>query len=125
MGSRGSHVRICEPDDSLSDVAQMMLDGDCACLLVRARNERDRVAGMITDRNICMAAHRSGKQLKALRVEDAMSTEVAAYGLREALEVAGALTAAAEPPPLALLDEKGGLLAIISLVPLERHGGRA
>jgi hypothetical protein len=43
---------------------------------------------------------------------------VRAPGLRAALEAAGVRTRAVEPRPLALLDEQGELLAIVSFVPL-------
>ena len=117
----GKSVRICHPDDRLSDAAQIMSEEDCGSLLVRAREAADRVVGLITDRGICMAAQH-GKRLDALRVEEAMSTEVAGIGLREALATAGLFDARSEARPLAVLDEQGELLAIVSLIPLGRGG---
>jgi CBS domain-containing protein len=119
----GRSLRTCHPDDTLSVAAQIMLEEDTGCLLVRARGAGDRMAGLITDRDICMAAHRHAKDLGALRVEDAMSTEVAGFGVPEALAAAGVVAAHGEVRPLALLDEQGELLAIVSLVPFG-GGGR-
>jgi CBS domain-containing protein len=117
----GRSVRLCDPEDSLSDAARTMLEEEVGCLLVRAREARDRVAGLITDRDICMAAYRYATELGAIRVRDAMSTELAGLGLREALTAAGVYAGHNEARPLALLDEQGELLAIVALDPL---GGR-
>ena len=54
-----------------------------------------------------------------------MSTEVAGFGLREALAAAGVATDHNESRPLALLDEQGELLAIVSLIPLDGGNGTA
>jgi CBS domain-containing protein len=117
----GRSVRLCDPEDSLSDAAQIMLEEECGCLLVRGLEAGDRVAGLITDRDICMAAYRYETELRAIRVRDAMSTELAGLGLREALTAAGVYADQNETRPLALLDEQGELLAIVALDPL---GGR-
>jgi CBS domain-containing protein len=111
-------MRVCNPDDSLRDAARILLEEDHGCLLVRALDEDDRIAGLITDRDIWMAVYRHGKGLECLRVQDAMSTPAAGFGLREAVAAAGVVDSR-QLRPLALLDEQGQLLAIVSLVPLD------
>ena len=54
----GIGMRVCNPDDSLRDAARLLLEGDDGCLLVRALDEDDRIAGPITDRDISMAVSR-------------------------------------------------------------------
>jgi CBS domain-containing protein len=118
----GMSVRICHPDDSLRDAARMLLEGDCGCLLVRALDEGDRVAGLITDRDIWMAVYRYGKGLEDLRVQDAMSAPAAGFGLPEAL-AAARVEDHGQTRPLALLDDQGQMLAIVSLVRLGARVG--
>ena len=68
--------KSCQPSDTLSEAAQMMRDHDCGCLPVTAGDGSQRVVGMITDRDICMAAQFQGRPLRELRVRDAMATDV-------------------------------------------------
>jgi CBS-domain-containing membrane protein len=58
-------VESCHPDDSLDRAAQLMWDNDCGCVPVV--DEKQRVHGIITDRDICMSAYTSGQSLKSLR----------------------------------------------------------
>ena len=114
----GIGMRLCNRDDSLRDAARILLGEDHGCLLVRALDDDDRIAGLITDRDIWMAVYRHGKDLECLRVQDAMSAPAAGFGLREAVAAAG-VVGPRQMRPLALLDEQGQLLAIVSLVPLD------
>ena len=49
-----SNVKACDADTNLATVATMMWDGDCGAIPVV--NEERHVVGMITDRDICIAA---------------------------------------------------------------------
>ena len=49
------NVRTCFMSDSLATAAQLMWDHDCGCVPVLS--EDARVVGMLTDRDICMAAY--------------------------------------------------------------------
>ena len=46
-------------EDSLASAARRMWDRDCGCLPVV--DTHHRVVGMITDRDVCMAAYTTGK----------------------------------------------------------------
>ena len=75
-------VGVVHPETSLNQAAQLMLERDCGALpVVPAPGVSDEegprdVVGMITDRDICMAAHRRGGNLNEIRVRDAMSGDV-------------------------------------------------
>ena len=47
-------VKRCSPDTNLAAAAKIMWEGDCGAVPVT--DERDRVVGVITDRDICIAA---------------------------------------------------------------------
>ncbi len=66
----------CSPDNTLAEAAQLMWNHDCGCLPVSTGNSQSRVAGVITDRDICMSALFKAKPLQELRVSDAMSKQL-------------------------------------------------
>jgi predicted transcriptional regulator len=47
-------VRACRTDDTLNRAAQLMWDNACGCVPIVS--ERDQPIGILTDRDICMAA---------------------------------------------------------------------
>ena len=67
-------VRSCSPDESLSSAAQIMWEMDCGAVPV-VDAER-RVIGIITDRDICMAAWSQNQSPQQLSVQQAMSKNV-------------------------------------------------
>ena len=73
---RSRRVWHCRPDDSLDFAAGQMWDHDCGSLPVCSGDGSSRVIGMLTDRDICMAALFQGKPLRELDVIDAMSRDV-------------------------------------------------
>ena len=64
----------CRAQDDLGRVAQILWDRDCGCVPVVDAEER--VVGMVTDRDVCMAAFMRPAPLGQLRVEDHMSRPV-------------------------------------------------
>src|SRR5262249_15657446 len=59
-------VRACRPDDTLNRAAQLMWDNTCGCVPIVS--ERDRPIGILTDRDICMAAYTQGRPLTEITV---------------------------------------------------------
>jgi CBS domain-containing protein len=64
----------CRVGDSANDAARIMWDRDCGSVPVTDRD--GRVVGMVTDRDICMAAYFQGKPLSSIPLADIMSREV-------------------------------------------------
>lgn len=69
-----TNVRTCAPEDSLHRAAQLMWDADVGAIPVV--DAEQRVQGIITDRDICMASYLQGGDLASHRVADAMSKDV-------------------------------------------------
>jgi CBS domain-containing protein len=65
-------VRLCSPDRSIREAAEMMADQDIGALPV---GENDRLVGMITDRDIAIRAIAEGKGPDA-KVRDVMTKDV-------------------------------------------------
>jgi len=67
-------VQSCQPQDTINRAAQIMWEADVGCVpVVDADN---RVVGMITDRDIAMAAYTQGRALDGISVESAMAKQV-------------------------------------------------
>lgn len=117
-------VSWCRPDTSLAEAAQLMWDRDCGCLPVCPGKDASRVTGVITDRDICMAALFKAQPLHELRVADAMSRQLQACRPGDSLEDAENTMRKARIRRLPVIDEQGSLLGIISLADLAREAAR-
>jgi CBS domain-containing protein len=76
-------VMFCTTHDSLERAAQLMWECDIGCLPVV--DAQGHIAGMITDRDVCMAAYMQGTLLRAIQVADVMSKQV--YSCHEDVEI--------------------------------------
>jgi len=65
-------VKSCRLEDTLSTAAQIMWDNDCGAVPVV---DGERVVGMITDRDICMAAWTQDTPLSRLLVSSTFSKD--------------------------------------------------
>src|SRR5262249_49818579 len=63
-----SHVRTCTPETNLAEVAVIMFENDCGALPVV--DESGKLVGMVTDRDVCIAAGTHHEPLNQLRVAD-------------------------------------------------------
>jgi CBS domain-containing protein len=118
------NVRTCRPGDTLGTVAQLMWDGDCGCIPVVGDDGSKRVVGMITDRDICMAAHFRGCRPREIAVGDVMSKSVRSVGPSEELADAEAIMADAQVRRLPVVDANQQLLGLVSLADLAREADR-
>ena len=64
-------VTTCRPDTTLESAAILMWDGDCGTVAVV--DDEDKVTGIITDRDICMAVALQHKPASEIRVQEVMS----------------------------------------------------
>jgi CBS-domain-containing membrane protein len=68
------HVQTCHSYESLNVAAQKMWEADVGAVPVL--DDKDRVAGMLTDRDICMAAYLQGRPLREIIAAEVMSRSV-------------------------------------------------
>jgi len=98
---------------TLRAAGQAMWDRDCGALPVV--DDDSRVIGMLTDRDVCMAACMADKPLSAIPVTRAMSKELFSCRPDDTVAVAEATMRARQVRRLPVLDERGRLLGILSL----------
>jgi CBS domain-containing protein len=65
---------ICHLDDTLNAAAKLMWDHDCGAIPVVG--DDGKLAGIVTDRDICMAAYTQGRPLGAILINSVMSEHV-------------------------------------------------
>ncbi len=106
-------VRTCQSEDSLDWVAEIMWEADCGCLPVVDGEER--LVAVVTDRDICMAAHFQGGPLYALKVRGAMSKQVFACHPQDAIADAENIMRSNQIRRLPVVDEENRVVGILSL----------
>lgn len=114
-------VRTCQREDSLDRVAQIMWEADCGCVPVV--DGEGRLVAVITDRDICMAAHFQGAALYALKVEDAMSRNIFACKPQDSIADAEGLMRSNQVRRIPVVDENNRPVGILSLNDLALEAG--
>lgn len=115
------NVMTCQPQDSLSVAAEKMWKGDVGCLPVV---QGEQVVGMITDRDICMAAYTQGRKLSDIPISVAMSREVFSCGPNDSIMDAEETMRSHQIQRLPVLNETGKLLGIVTLNDIAREAER-
>jgi CBS domain-containing protein len=95
-----------------------MWDHDIGCVPVI--DDQGHVAGMITDRDICMAAYTRGSTLASIPVTAAMSTHVYSCGPDDAVADVERTMAQRQIRRMPVIDTSGHPRAVISLNDIAR-----
>jgi CBS domain-containing protein len=106
-------VKSCGPDTDLATAAKIMWDCDCG--VVPVVNEERKVVGMITDRDICIAAATRAARPSDVQVEDVMSRDVAACGIGDDVHTALKIMKERKVRRLPVLNGQEQLAGILSL----------
>ena len=67
----------CHAHDPANRAAQVMWESDIGCVVVV---EHDKIVGIVTDRDLCMAAYTRGVTLAQISVGDVMTRNVTTIG---------------------------------------------
>lgn len=112
-----TYGRTCSPDDSLTCAAHLMWEFNCGAVPVISN---ERVVGVVTDRDICMATYIQGKPPEALKVESAMSKNLFSCAPDDSIGAALATMAANRVRRLPVVSPDGGLVGIVALADIAR-----
>ncbi len=120
-------VATCKMDHSLTCSAKIMWDYDCG--VVPIVDDDNRVVGMITDRDICMAAFSQGRPLNEIPVHSAATRSVVSVQGDASIETAESLMQRMQVRRIPVVDREGRIQGILSMNDIarraERTGGRA
>ena len=114
----------CTVDSPAADAAKIMWESDCGIVPVL---EDGNLVGVVTDRDICMAALMSGLPLGLIRVSEVMTTEVSVCEADDDVTAAHGTMRESQVRRLPVVDEEGALVGVISLADLanEAYAGRS
>jgi len=124
-----SNVRTCCPNDPLSDAARIMWEADCGCVPVTEECYGSaKVVGMITDRDICMAAYTQGLPLSEIEVGSVMAKTLRSCRMTDSIAAAMKNLEQNQIHRLLVLDQDDTLMGLLSLADIAReakreHGG--
>lgn len=108
-----SDVQCCGPDTNLAAAAKMMWDSDCGALPVL--NVEGHVMGMITDRDICMAAATKNKPASDITVWETISGKVYTCQPSDDVHTALDIMKREKVRRLPVVEEDGVLQGIVAM----------
>ena len=114
-------VASCGPRDDLARAAQIMREQDCGCVPVLEGDGASLAVGMVTDRDVCMAAYTTGKSLAELSVGEFMARQLACCHPEDSIEDAERIMSQAQVRRLPVINADGALVGILSLADLARQ----
>ncbi len=103
----------CHVNDPLSRVAQELWSGDIGALPVV--NDEGKLTGMITDRDVCMAAYTQGRPLNEMLVNSAMATHVVSAPADAFVSEIETLMANHQIRRVPIVDAEGRPIGVVTL----------
>ena len=116
-------VVTCPVSATTDNAARLMWEIDCG--IVPVVDDDGRLAGVITDRDICMAAYTQGLGLAAIPVASAMARQVVAAHLEDTVESVESLMRTSQIRRVPVLDREDRIAGIVAMNDLARLAARA
>lgn len=117
--------RCCHKDASASEAARIFWEHDCGCAPLV--NGEGRLVGMITDRDICMAALFTNRPLTEIPLGDVVQFEAHSCKANQEVKEAEDIMRRAQVRRLPVVDEEQrvvGLLSLNDIALARKHDGR-
>jgi CBS domain-containing protein len=112
----------CSRDSSCAEAARIMWDCDCGSVPVV--DDAGRAVGIVTDRDICMAALFQGAPLSLISIADVMSGNLYTCRAEHDVREAERLMQQRQVRRLPVIDDAGMLVGILSLGDVAQGVGR-
>jgi CBS domain-containing protein len=119
-----SHVETSHPESPLSEAARQMRDHRIGFLPITNR-ATGGLDGVLTDRDICMAAATKNVPLSELHVREAMTSMVRSCDVEESLDTAHALMRKHHIRRLPITNSGGRLVGVLALDDLAKEASRS
>jgi CBS domain-containing protein len=118
LRQKGTDVYAVEPDATVAEVVDKLVECNCGSLLVRETGGARRMVGIITERDILKVTASKAAPLEAIRVKEVMSVELTVGSPSDTVEsVMGLLTRERiRHLPVLENDELVGLISIGDVV---------
>jgi CBS domain-containing protein len=108
----------CTPDAPLSEAARIMWERDCG--IVPVIDGTGRVAGVVTDRDACMAAYTQGRPLAEISTRSVMATGIHTCHPDDDIDHAAKLMGTKQLRRLPVVDAADRLVGVLSLNDIAR-----
>lgn len=118
-----SQPAVTCPVDSTADVPARLM-WECDCGVIPLVDHDGRVAGIVTDRDLCMAALTQDKPLREIQVSTAMARSVASCMPEDTVESAEAVMRANQVRRIPVVDGDGQPIGVLSMNDLARLAAR-
>lgn len=115
--------RACGVNDSANEAARIMWEQDCGAVPILA--DDGRVIGIVTDRDICMAAYFRGVSLSSIPAAEIMSSDVSTVGAEDDLSTAEQRMRERQVNRLPVTGDGGALVGMLSLCDITQGVKRA
>lgn len=112
----------CAPEDPLSAAIRIMVERDCGFVPVVGMD--GTLVGVVTDRDICKAAHVTQRAVTHIAVSDTMSHPVYSCFVDEPVKAALATMAKHQVRRLPVLDKAGRQQGVLSIEDILRASDR-
>ena len=118
-----SDVKTCQPETNLAEAVKEMWEGDCGALPVVS--DDGRVAGIITDRDICIAVATRGRSADRIAVREVARDHVYTCLPDEDASAALQTMKLHKIRRLPVIDADGHVRGMLSLNDIVTHAGAA
>jgi CBS domain-containing protein len=115
-----TEVHVCQPDDTLNKAAQLMWEQDVGCVPIVDADFR--LAGIVTDRDICMAAYIQGRALSDMRARDLCGRVLHSCRPTASVETAVSLMSTHQIRRIPITDDEHRLVGLLSIADVVRNG---
>ncbi len=112
------NVQTCRSYESLNAAAHKMWEADIGAIPVL--DDKERVVGMLTDRDICMAAYTQGRPLSEIIIAESMSRSLVTCGATDTVARAEQLMREHAIRRLPVVDGERHMVGIVSMNDLAR-----
>lgn len=107
------NVGFCQIKDTLSNAAEIMRQHDCG--IVPVVDENEKVVGMITDRDICLAVADADSKISQIKVEKLMTPKIISCSADDKIEDALKKMRKKQIKRLVVTGKDGKLIGILSV----------
>jgi CBS domain-containing protein len=116
------NVSACGEHDTFQRAAQLMWENDCGCVPVV--DSKGSLAGIVTDRDICMATYTQGRLLGHIEIASIALKPVFTVRESDAIDDAERLMRDKQVRRVPVVDDDGRLSGMLSLADVARHHAR-
>ena len=112
----------CVPSDTAQHAASLMRDAGAGAIPVVESQERRKLVGIVTDRDLCMTVVADGREPDATAVAECMTIKVMSCTASDSIQKATELMRENQIRRVAVVDPEGCLQGIVALADVVERG---